>query len=61
MTKKAQANVKYVLATHAAERMIPSREAITLCSKIADGRISGDMAAEQIKRRYGVESRRPNA
>ena len=50
MTKKAQANVKYVLATHAAERMIPSREAVVLCSKIADGRISGDTAVEQIRR-----------
>ena len=61
MTKKAQANVKYVLATHAAERIIPSVEAISLCEKIADGHISGDAAVEQIKRRYGIESRRANA
>jgi len=58
MTKKAQANLRYTLATHAAEKMSPSREAIALCEKIADGHISGDFAVEQIKRRYGVESRR---
>jgi len=57
MTKKAQVNVRYTLATHAAERMTPSRRAISLCEKIANGHISGDMAVEQIKRHYGVESR----
>lgn len=60
MTKKAQANIQYMLATHAAEYMTPSREAISLCEKIAEGRISGDFAVEQIKRRYGLESRRAN-
>lgn len=60
MTKKAQANVQYTLATHAAERLTPSREAISLCEKIADGHISGDFAVEQIKRRYGIEGRRSN-
>ena len=35
MTKKAQANVKYVLATHAAERMIPSVEDIVEAARKA--------------------------
>lgn len=61
MTKKAKSNIKYTLATHAAERMAPSREAITLCEKIADGRISGDAAVEQIKRHYGLQGRSANA
>ena len=57
MTKRAERNLRYTLATHAAERMAPSRKAISLCEKIADGHISGDMAIEEIKRHYGVESR----
>ena len=60
MTQKAKVNVQYMLATHAAERMRPSREAISLCEQIADGRISGDDAIAQIKRLYGVESRNSN-
>ena len=61
MTKLAKANVEYTVATHAAEKMNLSREAVSLCEKIADGRISGDAAVEQIKRLYGVESRPANA
>lgn len=60
MTQKAKANVKYTIATHAAEKITLPREAITLCEKIADGHISGDTAVAEILRRYGVESRRAN-
>lgn len=55
MTQKAEANLKYVIATHAAEQMTPSRRAIGLCEEIAEGRISGDYAVEQIKRSYGLK------
>ena len=61
MTQKAKESVKYSLATHAAEKMTPSRKAVRLCEKIAEGRITGDSAVEQIKRSYGIESRHPNA
>ena len=61
MTQKARANVEYTIATHAAERISLSHEAIALCEKIADGHISGDAAVTEIMRRYGVESRRANA
>ncbi|WP_312159656.1 hypothetical protein [Oscillibacter sp.] len=61
MTQKAKDSVKYSLATHAAEKMAPSHKAVRLCEKIAEGRISGDSAVEQIKRSYGIESRHPNA
>ena len=57
MTRKAERNLKYTLATLAAEHMMPSRKAISLCEKIANGQISGDMAVEEIKRYYGVESK----
>ena len=60
MTRKARANVEYTIATHAAEKITLSREAISLCERIADGRISGDAAVAEILRRHGVESRRAN-
>ena len=50
MAKKARANIEYTIATHAAEKMSISKEAVSLCEKIADGRITGDAAVEQIKR-----------
>ncbi|NMA25281.1 MAG: antitoxin VbhA family protein [Clostridiales bacterium] len=61
MTHKAKESVKYSLATHAAEKMTPSRKAVRLCEKIAEGRITGDSAVEQIKRSYGIDRKRPNA
>lgn len=61
MTPEAKESVKFSLATHAAEKMAPSRKAVRLCEEIAEGRISGDSAVEQIKRSYGIESRYPNA
>jgi len=60
MTQKAQKNVSYMLATHAAEHMIPSQKAVFLCEEIADGRISGNAAVKEILRHYGIESRRTN-
>ena len=55
MTQKVATTLKYVMATHAAEKMIPSHKAVRLCKKIADGRISGDYAVEQIKHSYGLK------
>lgn len=59
MTPKAKESLKYTLATLAVEKVTPSRKAIRLCEKIAEGHISGDSAVEQIKRSYGIESRHP--
>lgn len=56
MTQRAESNLKYTLATHAAEKMTPSSNAIRLCEQIADGKISADRAVEQIMRDYGIES-----
>ncbi len=57
MTQEAKESVKYSLATHAAEKMKPSRMAVRLCEKIAEGRITGDSAVEQIKHSYGIDNR----
>lgn len=54
LTKRAQTAIQYTLATHAAEGMTPSKQAVRLCEKIADGRMSADRAVEEIKARYGL-------
>lgn len=59
MTKKAERIIRYTLATHAAEKMSPSKEAVNICEKVANGHMTGDQAVEQIKRMYGIESRQP--
>lgn len=56
-TKQARKAVEYTLATHAVERMMPSRNAVRLCKQVASGRISADHAVEQIKLKYGVKNR----
>ena len=56
MTKKANENVRYTLATHAAERLFPSGQAVSFCERIADGHMTGDQAVAQIKRMYGIEA-----
>lgn len=57
MTQGTKETVRYTLATHAAEKMKHSREAVRMCAEIAEGRLSGDSAVEQIKRLYVLESR----
>ena len=57
MTKKAEENIRYTLATHAAEKLSPSKEAVSICEKIANGSMTGDQAVKQLLQMYGIESR----
>lgn len=61
MSNKTIENLKYSIATHAVEKLMPSQEAIRICKRVAEGRISGDKAVEQIKRNYGLDGRQSNA
>jgi len=61
MTNRTKENVKYSIDTHAIEKLIPSQEAIRICKRVAEGRISGDKAVKQIKRNYGLDGRQNNA
>ncbi len=56
MTQKAQTVIRYTVGTHAAEKMTPSRKALRLCEKIADGHITADHAVEKIKLNYGLRA-----
>lgn len=61
MTKQAKEKVLYTLATHAAEKMVPSRKAVHLCKQIAGEHISADKAVEMLKQSYGLKSKNRDA
>lgn len=52
MTQKAQ--IKYTLATHAIEHLVPSKAAIDLCGKMADGKLNANEAVAALLRQYGL-------
>lgn len=54
MTKEIQKNIDYTIATFAVEKLVPSREAIELCRKNAEGTITLDNAIDRIKNKYKV-------
>ena len=55
MTKKAQEDLEYTLATHAIEKLVPSKEARHLCEQMSEGAVSANDAVEAILRQYGVK------
>lgn len=52
MDKEIQKNINYTLATFAVEKLVPSKEAIELCRKNAEGEITLNNAIDEIKRKY---------
>jgi hypothetical protein len=54
MTKEIQKNIDYTLSTFAIEKLKPSKVAIELCRKNAEGSISLENAIQEIKNRYKV-------
>ena len=54
MNPSTQQNLKYTLSTQAVERMAPSADAIRLCEKLSEGKLSADAAVEIIKKKYGL-------
>lgn len=51
---KAERQLKYTMATQAIEKAVPSKDALYLCEKISDGKISANHAIETIKQKYGL-------
>lgn len=37
MTQKGKERIEYTLATHAIEKLVPSKEALRLCEQMAEG------------------------
>lgn len=52
--RKYSSNVRYTLSTHAAEKMIPSKEAIRLCERTESGEMTADDAVRAIQEKYGL-------
>lgn len=55
MTQKSKKQIEYTLATHAVERLTPSKEAIRLCELISDGKMSADRAVDTLLSQYGLK------
>ncbi len=55
MTRNTQQQIRYTLATHTIEHMIPSQNAIRLCEQLSDGSISADAAVAATLQRYGLK------
>lgn len=54
MTKQGKQNIEYTLATHAIEKLTPSKEALRLCEQMENGEISADTAVAVLLERYGL-------
>lgn len=59
MTRQGKQQIEYTLATHAIEKLIPSKEALHLCEQMANGAINADTAVSSILERYGLTAVRP--
>lgn len=54
MTQKSKEQIEYTLATHAVERLVPSKAAIRLCGQMADGKLDANAAVAALLRQYGI-------
>ena len=54
MTRQSKKQIEYTLATHAIEKLIPSKEALHLCEQMANGATNADAAVSSILERYGL-------
>lgn len=55
MVEKRSGQVEYTLATHAIENLIPSREALRLCSRLSQGEIDVNSAIQAVLNQYGLK------
>lgn len=54
MTRQGKQQIEYTLATHAIEKLIPSKEALRLCEQMSNGSMNADAAVSSILERYGL-------
>lgn len=47
-------NLKYTLSTQAVERVTPSKDAVRLCERLSEGKVSANAAVDAIKQKYGL-------
>ena len=54
MTKRSQQQINYTLATHAIEKLMPSKMALRLCEQVTNGKMNADTAVTAILQQYGL-------
>ncbi len=54
MTRQSNQQIEYTLATHAIEKLTPSKEALRLCEQMSNGTMNADTAVSSILERYGL-------
>lgn len=57
MSNVFEQNVKYTLSTQAIEQAIPSEDAIKLCKRMSQGKVTANDAVDLLKKKYGVSDR----
>ena len=60
MSSKSQKQIEYTLATHAIEKLFPSKDALLLCERMDSEKLSVDAAVASILERYGLSQVRAN-
>lgn len=55
MLQKSKHQLDYTIATHAVEHLEPSKDAVSLCKQISEGKISTDAAVEKLLWMYGLK------
>ncbi len=60
MTQKTKQQIEYTLATHAIEKLTPSKEALRLCEQVSVGSMNADAAVALILKQRGLTRVRAN-
>ena len=60
MSSKSQKQIEYTLATHAIEKLFPSKNALLLCERMDSEKLSADAAVAAILEHYGLSQVRAN-
>jgi len=55
-TQKGKDYLNYVLTTLAIENLVPSHEAIYLCTQMSEGKINADTAVQALLRQFGINN-----
>lgn len=55
MTGKSKEYLDYTLSTLDIEHLVPSSEALRLCTQVAEGQIDADVAVRIILRQHGLK------
>ena len=55
MTRNSKRQLEYTTATHAIERLTPSRDALHLCAQVPDEQVSTDTAVETLLHLYDLK------